>query len=228
MPRREKEKSYAIRGALVCLGGIIGPILIAVAFTLPIEAGAAREHTQLMTALPDAHSAGTGATALVSGRISNQTPLLRGDFVAYRRQQVRGTYRLGTETVTIDSGTQPLTIETDAGPVRIVNNDYRFEDAHVEWAAAEAVDTPHTLTEAMIKIRGFQRSTPVVAVGRVEQAGEVVSVKAEFIVAGPRDAYLKRLGDASQSRVGTVLLIAAIGVLLLLYAVWEGRRIYRD
>jgi len=174
------------------------------------------------------HSGRIGDTVSVSGTIANETPLLRGDFVAYRRQQVKGGYRAGTETVTIDSGKQPLAIDTGGGRVRIVNNDYRFEDRHEDWAAAEAVDTPTTFTEAMIKILGFKRTSAVAAVGVVTGVGDPVSVKAEFVVAGPRDTYLAKLGKAGESSILSALVLAVVGALLLLYAFWDGRRIYRD
>lgn len=228
MSRRGREKSYTFRSALVFLAGSIGLVLLGVAINMPIEAGKAREHTQRIAALPDVHSGMIGDTVTVSGTIANETPLLRGDFVAYRRQQVKGGYRAGTETITVDSGKQPLAIDTSGGRVRIVNDDYRFEDRHVDWAAADAVDTPTTFTEAMITILGFKRSSPVVAVGVVTRVGDAVSVKAEFIVAGPRDAYLAKLGKASESPVGTAVFMAVVGALLLLYAFWDGRRIYRD
>lgn len=228
MSRRGQEKSYTFRSALVCLAGVVGLLLLGVAIYMPIKAGDAREHAQRIAGLPDVHSGTIGDTVTVSGTIANETPLLRGDFVAYRRQQVKGGYRAGTETVTVDSGKQPLVIDTSGGRVRIVNNDYRFEDKHVDWAAAEAVDTPTTFTEAMIKILGFKRSSPVVAVGVVTRVGDAVSVKAEFVVAGPRDAYVANLGNASESPVGTALVLAAVGALLLLYAFWDGRRIYRS
>lgn len=228
MSRRGKEKSYTFRSALVFLAGSIGLLLLCVAIYMPIDAGEAREHAQRIAGLPDVHSGAIGDTVTVSGTIANETPLLRGDFVAYRRQQVQGGYRAGTETVTIDSGKQPLAIDTSGGRVRIVNNDYRFEDRHVDWAAVDAVDTPTSFTEAAITILGFKRSSPVVAAGIVTGVGDTISVKAEFVVVGPRDGYLAKLGKASESPLGAVLILAAIGALLLLYAFWDGRRIYRD
>lgn len=228
MQRRGKEKSYALRGGLVFLAAIIGLLLLAVAIDLPFKASDARDHAQRIAGLPDVQAGSVGDTVTVSGTISNGTPLLRGDFVAYRRNQVQGTYRMGTETVMIDGRKQPFAIDTKSGRVLIVNNDYRFEDRFVDWAAATALDTPAGLTEGAITILGFRRSSPVLAVGVITNTGNPVSVNAAFIVAGPRDAYLERLGNVSENRGGDVSVLLAIAALLLLYAIWDGRRIYRD
>lgn len=218
---------HNFRVAFALLAGFLGFFALWVAIELPISAGEAGEHARRVTSLPDAQSASIGSTVIVSGTIAKDTPLLRKDFVAYRRVQTQGAYRNATKTVTIDSNKQPLVIETSSGRVRIINKDYRFEDEHVDWAAAEVLDLPPSLTAGAITMLGFQRASPVVAVGPVTGVGNDVSVKAEFLVAGPREAYLERLANASQSRLGTVLALVAVGLLLLLYAFWDLRRVFR-
>ncbi|CAN0476226.1 unnamed protein product, partial [Discosporangium mesarthrocarpum] len=192
------------------------------------SAGEAWEHSQRVTSLPDAHAANIGDTVTVSGSIAKETRLLRKDFVAYRRNQTQGAYRNATRIVTIDSNKQPLAIDTSGGRIQIINNDYRFEDEHVDWAAAEVLDTPAGFAEGAITILGFKRSSPILAMGVVTGVGDEVLVKAEFLVAGPRETYLERLADASESRLGTVVTVAIIGLLLLLYAFWDLRRIFRE
>lgn len=228
MRRRPKQKSYALRGALVVLACVFGLGMLALAVSLYTSGVDARAHAERVAGLPDARSAHAGDIVAVSGTIAVGTPLLRDAFVAFRREQRQGGYCTGTETVTIEEGKQPFAVDTAAGRILIVNADYRFDERLAEWAPIERLDTPPGLTEGGINIVGFVRGSPVLAVGTVESPGDPVPVRAETIAAGPRDLYLARLrgGAAVGSRL--IPYLAVIAPLLLLFAFWEGRRIMRE
>ena len=228
MSGREKVKFARLRVAIALFAGMLGFLALWVAIDLPLQAGKAGEQATRVSALPDVHTARMGDKALVDGKIAGDTPLLRGGFVAFRRQQTQGAYRTGTQTVTVETRKQPLSLITNQGRVLVENADYRFEDEHVAWAGAEVSDPPASFKEGGIATLGFKRSNRVVAVGVVTGVGKKRSIKADFIVAGPRQTYLERLGAASESRLGTVVALAAIGLLLLLYGLVEGLRLFRS
>lgn len=221
----------AIRGGLIWLSGLAGIGLLFLAWVFHDNGNEGRELAARLLQLPDVHAAQLGETAVVAGTIAGTTPLLREEFVTFRREQRQGEFR-GSSDVEIETGKQPLDIRTSVGRVRIVNDDYAFDERAFPWAAEERVETPAGALEGAITIMGFAHDSKIVAIGTVEQEsgaiGEPVSVHAKTIVVGPLDRLVAQLQRGS-SRVRTAIPYVLIGaVLLLLYAFREGRRLYRD
>ena len=221
----------ALRGGLIWLSGIAGIGLIFLAWAFHGSGIEGRELAERLLSLPDVHAAKQGDTVVVAGEIAETTPKLHDEFVAFLRTQRRGAPRNGSEDVVIEVGKQPLDIVTSVGRVSIVNADYAFDERAIPWAAEERIETPASFTEGAITITGFVQASPVVAVGTVEQAsggiGDPVLVRADTIVVGPLDrlaAQLKRGADRGTTAIPWML---GGALLLLLYAFWEGRRLYR-
>ncbi len=221
----------AIRGGLIWLSGLFGIGLLFLAWVLHDSGIKERELASRLMQLPDVHLAQPGETAVVAGTIADSTPLLREEFVAFRREQRKSEFR-GSRDVVIETGKQPLDIRTSVGRVRIVNDDYAFDERSIYWAAEERVEPPAGALEGAITIMGFVHDSEIVAIGTVEQEsgaiGEPVSVRAETLVAGPLDRLVAQLQRGSSRLRTAIPYVLGGAVLLLLYAFWEGRRLYRD
>lgn len=221
----------ALRGGLIWLSGLVGIGLIFLAWAFHDSGGEQRELAARLAALPDVHAAQEGDTVVVEGEIGETTPLLRDEFAAFVRIQRQAAYR-GSVDVVIETARQPLDIVTVTGKVRIENRDYAFDDRPLDWAAEERLETPASATEGAITISGFTHGSPVVAIARVERQstsiGETVLVHAETIMAGPLDKLVNQLRGSAVKGDAAIPWMLGGALLLLLYAFWEGRRLYRN
>lgn len=220
-------KIYDLRVALVALAAGFGLLALYVAYALAAEVPEAQAYAGYVSELPDARDARAGDTVAVAGTIAADAPLLRDEFVIFDRRQTQGAFR-GTEVVTIERGKQPFSIITPYGSVRVVNDDYRLDDRFTDWTDVERSDTPPSLTEGGITIQGLTREGRVLAVGVLEGDGGEKSVRAESVVAGSKDAYIAELRQGADRESNAIMPALGIGVLLLLYVVWDGRRLWRE
>jgi hypothetical protein len=221
-------KTYDLRVALVALATCFGLLALYLAYSFAAGAPEARAYADNLAELPDARDARAGDTAAVDGKIAAEAPLLRDEFVVFERKQTQGKAYKGTKIVTIETGRQPLPIDTPRGRVRVVNDDYRLDDRFTDWTEVERNDTPPGWTQGGITIQGLTHGSPVLAVGVLEGDGDERTLRAETIVAGPKDAYLAQLRRGAGLASELVMPVAGIGVLLLLYALWDGRRLARE
>ncbi|MEO0620347.1 MAG: hypothetical protein AAFZ01_13830 [Pseudomonadota bacterium] len=188
-------------------------------FQSPGEAEAVAELKSLSS--PD--QARTGAMVLVDGRIADSVRPLRGGLVLYKREQSKGDYRNSRKLVTISVGKQSFVIDTVHGPVRVVNEDFAFDDRRNPWAPVERIETPATLTESAIVISGFIPGTPVIAAGRLGDDDGMQVLSATLIAFGPRDAYFAAIAQ-SRAELRHALPWMAFGGLFL---IWIGVRVWR-
>ena len=221
-------KAYDLRVALLFLAASLGLFALYLAYSFSAGAPEAQAYAGTLAELPAVHDARAGDTVAVDGTIAADTPLLRDEFVVFERKQTQGKAPKGSEIVTIETGRQPLAIDTPRGRVRVVNDDYRFDDRFIDWTEIERRDTPPGWTEGGITIHGLTRGSPVLAVGTLESDGAEKTVRAETIVAGPKDAYIADLRRGAGLWSDAVMPMLGIGVLLLLYAGWDGRRLLRE
>jgi hypothetical protein len=224
--------NYALRGAVISLAGCFGALCLVASYWVDQSAQEARDLAAELQTLAQSKNGRVAQRVIVNGFVAEDTPQLRGEFIAYRLTEYRcptpGKLRCSSEHVEIASKKQPFTVVTDEGDVRIVNKDYRFDDRVTEWAATNRVETPATLTKGARMIWGFTRSSPVVAIGTLEGNEPSLSVHAETIMAGPYADLVKRLNSSSQRLTSTVPYLLLTGSLLLLFAIWQGWRMARD
>jgi hypothetical protein len=223
-----RMKIYDLRVALVALAAGFGLLALYVAYALAAEVPEAQAYAEYLSELPDARDARAGDTVAVAGTIAADAPLLRDEFVIFDRRQTQGAAFRGTEVVTIETGKQPFSITTPYGGVRVVNDDYRLDDRYTDWTDVERRDTPPGLTEGGITIQGLTREGRVLAVGVLEAEGGEKALLAESVVAGSKDAYIAELRQRSGRGSDAIMPVLGIGVLLLLYVVWDGRRLWRE
>ena len=221
-------KVYDLRVAAVFVAAFLGFLALFVAYSYTGSVPAQRTHADFLTELPDARSARLGDTVAVDGAIAPDTPLLHKDYVIFDRRQTQGTAPRGSTIVTIEVARQPFTIDTPSGPVRVINDDYSLDNRFTDWTRVEDLDEPATWTEGGITVRGLKRASPVLAVGVLESDGDQKSLRAETIVAGPKDDYIAELRQHAVIGSDTIIPATGIGVILLLYAFWDGRRLLRE
>lgn len=227
MQKKAGERSYTLRAAIVAIAAVFGLGLLGLGIFFLQSAKEEGRLAEEVESLPLAPNAQPGQRVLVDGTVSTGTPLLRDEFVAFQRVQRQSGPNNSNRDVTIEIKKQPFVLDTAAGPVRITNADYKFDDRVLNWAPIKRVDSAPNATEGGVTIFGFARSSPVVVLGTVEGNGTSPAVRAETIVVGPRALVLERL-RASSARLGSAApYLLAIAPFLLLYAFWDARRIMR-
>jgi len=159
--------------------------------------------------------------AFVEGRISNHTPTVYRQFVAYLREEYRSSGARTSRWVEVARKTPPLVIEAHGRAARVVNSNYGLEttDVIVE-------EEPPTFTRGAIQSRGFVVGSPVLAVGSV--AEETEGLVAEFLYAGTHAEYVAYLHRYLQNGLwwGGGLLFGGIGCIIL--GLWRLRRFLRE
>ncbi len=159
--------------------------------------------------------------AFVEGRISNHTPTVYRQFVAYLREEINqlGVSR-SSRWVEVARETPPLVIEADGRVARVVNRNYSLETTDVTVG-----EQPQTVTKRGVRFRGFTVGSPVLAVGSVgEEKEELV---AEFLYAGTHAEYV---ADLHRHLTGASwdgwFLLGGIGCISL--GLWRLRRFLRE
>lgn len=218
---------HDLRVALVALAGALGLLALFVAYSLAADAPEARAYADYLAGLPDVRDGRAGDTVAVDGTIAADAPLLREEFVVFERKQTQGKAPKGTEVVTIETGKQPLAIVAPPARVRVVNDDYSFDDRFADWTQVERQDAPPGWTEGAITVQGLTRGSPVLAVGVLESDGDEKTLRAETVAAGPKAAYMAALRQRAGRASELVMPVLGVGVLLLLFAAWDGRRLMR-
>jgi hypothetical protein len=150
-----------------------------------------------------------GEPAFVEGRVSNHTPTVYRQFVAYLREEYRSSGR-SSRWVEVARETPPLLIEAHGRVARIVNSNYTLEMTHVSTE-----EKPSTFTKGAVQSRGFVVGSPVLAVGSVTEATE--GLVAEFLSTGTRAEYIAYLHRDSQNTLwwGGGILLGGIGCIVL-------------
>lgn len=197
---------------------LIGASLILIGASLIANVPVALGNADRLIHLQPLSVTAPGGAAFVEGRISERTPTVHRQFVAYLLEVY---YRSGPEHrarshwVEVNRETPPLLIETRGSLARVSNDDY-----HIETTDITVEEAPPTFTRGAVQSRGFVKGSPVLAVGAAVSTEELV---AEFLYAGTRDEYLAYLRRDVQVglRWGGGLLLAGIGCLVLSVGGWR-------
>jgi hypothetical protein len=160
---------------------------------------------------------------MIEGRISEDNQKLHRDFVAYVREEYRDEFLDGDyiqRWVEVKRETPPLQITLADGEVRIDNDDYTFDTTAVTIEEAAP-----TVTKGAVQSRGYTVNSPVMLIGRVESGG---SVKAEFLYAGSRSAYIAEMRSVAARSVPVGVAFLAMSLLTGFLCVRELRRFLRE
>ena len=218
---------FNVRVALMFIAGIGGILALVIAALTQYDVARDRDRHAFLSGLPDLGSAPHAGTGIVDGRIAGSVPQLRGEFVAYMREQYRSTTARTSGWAWLDGSLQPLSIETAGGAVRIVNADYAFERRIEAWTASRREESPATATSGAIRIAGLVAGGPVMVVGRPAPGGTPGQVIAESIAGVDRKTYLERLAQGHVRAQSLVIWLVLVGVAGTAGAAWAARRIRR-
>ena len=159
-----------------------------------------------------------GREALIEGRISDRNPALFQEFVAYIREEYRGSDDQDREKWEEDERRTPaLLIEVVDGNVQLTDGRYVLDNPPHTWYESQSSRAWNGLTgEGTKRYRGFQAGDAALAIGTLVAGPEGLELQAERIYGGTRSSYI---ADRQQTalwmpRIGAIfgLIGAAIAV----------------
>jgi hypothetical protein len=163
-------------------------------------------------ALEDAQ---VGREVLVEGQISERNPALFREFVAYEREEYRGSDSDGDAEWSRDEIKRPpLLIAVGDGLVQIVGETYALRDMPARWQESNVLSWNGLTNEGTKRYQGFAAGNPVVLIGAVASGSEGNQLHAEFLAGGTRASFMAaRRNDATiLPWVGLGLSIAGLGI----------------
>jgi hypothetical protein len=163
-------------------------------------------------ALEDAH---VGSEVLVEGQISERNPALFREFVAYEREEYRGSDSDGDAEWSRDEIRRPpLLITVGDGFVQVAGETYVLRDMPVRWQESNVLSWNGLTGEGTKRYQGFAVGNPVVLIGTVVSGSEGNQLQAEFLAGGTRASFMMaRRGDAAiLPWVGLALSIVGLGI----------------
>jgi hypothetical protein len=225
--RARASSSFRVAGViLVGLAGLLG-LVLSIHFAISVRDG--KRHHAFISELPALTSA-SGSIGILEGRIAGETPTLRDGFVAYVREVYRGNPGRNSQSKWHfdHRQTQPLTVETAGGNVRISNTDYQFDTEVHDWTHAEVQESPPTFTQGAVRTRGLLPGKPVMIVGTVKPGTSGQEAVAHTIVGMDRVTYLQALNRSNERMTSALPWMFIITPFLIVYAGRGVRRILRE
>ena len=171
-----------------------------------------------------------GATVLIEGRVSARNPQIESGLVTLQRQEAEAVRRSGQSQPriswkTVGSDARPLVVDTEAGPLTIVNSDYAWRDV-----ARFVPDDVAVVTSGTRRLAGFAAGDSIVAHATVVNHEGRPALKAVEIDGGSLRGYLA--SKQASDWVGYILggIFALVGIATLGASVYKlmGSRIVLD
>ena len=163
-----------------------------------------------------------GREALVEGRISDRNPALFQGFVAYVREEYRGSDDQDREKWEEDERRTPrLLIEVADGLVRLADERYALDSPPYTWSESQSALAWNGLTgEGTKRYRGFRAGDPALAIGTLVSGSEGLELRAEQVYGGTRSGYIadRRQSAIWMPRIGAIF--GLIGAAIALGGVW--------
>ena len=165
-----------------------------------------------------------GREVLVEGRVSARNRALFQGFVAYVREEYRGSDDDHKDKWSEDERrTPPLLIDLAGGVVTLADDQYDLDSPPHAWQEPGALTWNGFTGEGTKRYRGFQAGDPAMAIGTLVLGREGVELRAERLYGGTRADYIAgRRGSAAFlpwfgglfALIGAV--VAAVGAWVLL------------
>ncbi|NWG18901.1 MAG: hypothetical protein HXY39_01105 [Chloroflexi bacterium] len=186
-----------------------------------IEAADRAERLPLATARVIERGA-AGGEVVVEGRISTRNPQRFREFVAYVREEYRGTDSDGDPKWHEDERvTPPLVLELPDGLVQIENDNYRLESPPLRWQDSTSLSWNGLTGEGTRRYSGFAAGATVMAIGPIVQGREGPALQAEFLSSGDRAAYVAQQRSSAAAFPIVGLIFGGIGALFALVGLWQ-------
>jgi hypothetical protein len=163
-----------------------------------------------------------GREALIEGRISDRNSALFQQFVAYVREEYRGSDDQDREQWAEDERrTPPLLIEVADGVVSLANSSYIVDSSPHIWPESQTSRTWNGFTgEGTKRYRGFQAGDVVLAIGTLAPGSEGMELQAERVYGGTRSSYIadRRRSAVWMPRIGGIF--GLVGAVIALVGIW--------
>jgi hypothetical protein len=163
-----------------------------------------------------------GREVLIEGRISERNPSLFRQFVAYVREEYRGSDDDDREKWQEDERrTPPLLIEVADGTVSLANNNYALDNPPHVWHDSETSRVWNGFTgEGTKRYRGFQAGDLALAIGTLASGSEGLELQAEQVYGGTRSSYIadRRQAAVWMPRIGGIF--GLFGLAITLAGIW--------
>jgi hypothetical protein len=163
-----------------------------------------------------------GREALIEGRISDRNSALFQQFVAYVREEYRGSDDQDREQWAEDERhTPPLLIEVIDGVVPLANDNYVLDSPPHLWFESQTSRTWNGFTgEGTKRYRGFQAGDVALAIGILTPGSEGLELQAERVYGGTRSSYIadRRQSAVWMPRIGGIF--GLIGAMIALAGIW--------
>ena len=161
---------------------------------------------------------------LVEGSVSEETPPVYRNFVAFAREEYRSTLIDRTDRwIEAERTTQPFAIRLRDGDVAIVNDDYDFPRVSDTVREAEP-----TVTRGAVRSRGLRVGATAFAVGALVDGPGGRGLRATQIYPGTRAQFLADAGRWSRIELQLGLALSALGLAELALGGWQLRRFLRE
>jgi hypothetical protein len=200
---------------------VIGTLLATVGARQASAEAERAEQLQPMTAaaLDDSPS---GREALIEGRISARNPSLFQQFVAYVREEYRGSDDEDREKWEEDERrTPPLLIEVADGAVPLADDHYALDNPPHTWQESQSTRVWNGLTgEGTKRYRGFQAGDQALAIGTLVQGSEGMELRAERVYGGTRSGYIAERRQAARWMPWLGGIFGLVGAGIALGGVW--------
>jgi hypothetical protein len=162
---------------------------IGVFATRSVQAELARAEALQPSSAAALRQRGLGSEVLVEGVIDPRTPLQFRNFVAYEQAEYRGTDEDDDQIWVVEERVLP-TLLIDAGGALTIIEGYRLQGEHERWQDTDGLRWNGFTGEGTKRYSGLVAGRPVMAIGEVASASAGTALRAEFVYAGSREAYL--------------------------------------
>lgn len=157
-----------------------------------------------------------GSEVLIEGRISQLNQPHYRDFIAYVREEYRGTSDNGVALWVEDQRVTPaLLIDLAGGSVRLANNDYRLDSPHQRWQTSDKLFAPNAGIAGTKRYTGLIGDLPVTAIGVLVYGPGGAELRTSFIFGGTRAEYIASQFGAAAYLPWLGLCAAVIGITLI-------------
>jgi hypothetical protein len=169
---------------------VIGVVIAIVVTTMAGSAAARAENLEPLSATA-LESATIGSEALIEGRISRRNQPVFRNFVAYIREEYRGSDDDGDdEWVEDERRTPPLVVEV-AGGIIDIGSGYDIREPHESWTESDILRWNGISGEGTKRYSGLLVERSAMAIGTVAAGSEGRMLQAEFIYGGSRAEYIQ-------------------------------------
>jgi hypothetical protein len=162
-----------------------------------------------------------GREALIEGRISARNPQLFQQFVAYIREEYRGSDDDDNEQWQEDQRHTPrLRIEVADGIVSLANDSYDLDSPPHSWEESQSRSWNGLTGEGTKRYRGFQAGDTALAIGTLVPGSEGLELQAERVYGGTRSSYIADRQSAARWMPWVGGFFAVLGSLIASIGVW--------